>query len=202
MCKLYAFNDWLADWLRAFIHWSSDPPVCGGWIFLYDDTMANKQKKKPLISTEDNDEQVKEEKPLYIYYCICGQMSLILDCPLEKLPTRPLDGSRCVDSAHHANRITADNDEPVHIRRDKGNERAHLSFSKRLRLSSWWCFLTQSHCQPKSVWVSLCHSLYSHWSLTVSQCESLECHSLLTPSLVVGLNHYYYWLPTHNNWLR
>lgn len=79
------------------------------------------QPKKPLVATEDNDEQVKEEKPLYIYYCICGQMSLILDCPLEKLPTRPRDGSKCIDSQKHAHRLTVDNDEPVHIRREGGN---------------------------------------------------------------------------------
>ena len=76
--------------------------------------------KKPLVATEDNDVQVKQEKPLYIYYCICGQMSLILDCPLEKLPTRPRDNSKCIDSQRHAHRMTADNDESVHIRREKG----------------------------------------------------------------------------------
>lgn len=76
--------------------------------------------KKPLVATEDNDVQVKQEKPLYIYYCICGQMSLILDCPLEKLPTRPRDGSKCIDSSRHAHRMTVDNDETVHIRREGG----------------------------------------------------------------------------------
>mgnify|MGYP001803270623 FL=1 len=95
---------------------------CDQYLFYFVSCSMSKknQPKKPLVAHEDNDVQVKEDKPLYIYYCICGQMSLILDCPMERLPTRPRDGSKCIDSLKHAHRMTADNDEPVHIRREAG----------------------------------------------------------------------------------
>jgi len=72
--------------------------------------------------TKEQDEY-REEKPLNVYYCICGQMVLILDCKLEKLPLRKRDGARVADGSKRAFRLTADSDETVHIQRPEGVEK-------------------------------------------------------------------------------
>ncbi|PWN52086.1 hypothetical protein IE53DRAFT_385517 [Violaceomyces palustris] len=49
-----------------------------------------------------NDQQPSNTSPLKVYYCLCGEFSLVCDRPLESLPQRPLDGSRvlrCLDSS-------------------------------------------------------------------------------------------------------
>ena len=61
---------------------------------------------------------------LRLYYCVCGQLSLILDCNLSSLPLRDFDGSRVIDSAKHAHRVKAsDKEDIVYIKREKGIEK-------------------------------------------------------------------------------
>jgi len=60
---------------------------------------------------------------LKTFYCVCGQLSLIGNVILEKLPLRKVDGARVLDPKVNAHKITtAEIPEKVFIKRDQGIE--------------------------------------------------------------------------------
>ncbi|KAG5673039.1 hypothetical protein PVAND_003117 [Polypedilum vanderplanki] len=80
-----------------------------------------------------------EEEKLKTYYCLCGQLALIVSINLnesekinkkldtisliEKLPLRKVDGARVLDSTKTAYKITTDpNPQKIYLKRDKGIE--------------------------------------------------------------------------------
>nr|CAH8826982.1 unnamed protein product [Trichobilharzia regenti] len=73
------------------------------------------------------------EKPLFVYSCICGQMSLIIDCLVEKLPRRPRDDARVIDGSKRAHKTTATAVNPltpVYIRWPNGIEKQFRRYCK------------------------------------------------------------------------
>ena len=67
-----------------------------------------------LTDTQDTEEY--KDKPLHTFYCLCGQMALIIDTPLDRLPLRRKDSARVIDGEKHVHKITSEPDETVYLR--------------------------------------------------------------------------------------
>eukprot|EP00105_Crassostrea_gigas_P014912 XP_011431748.1 PREDICTED: UPF0428 protein CXorf56 homolog [Crassostrea gigas] len=90
---------------------------------------------RSVVCTDVKDqEEYQGGKPLYVYYCICGKISLILDCPIDKLPMRRRDNARVIDSQKHAHKLTCDPDDIVYLKRPQGIEKQYRQKCKRCGL--------------------------------------------------------------------
>jgi len=87
--------------------------------------------------TQDKEEYKEEDIPLFVYFCICGQLALIIDSELNKLPLRPKDHSRVIDSAKHSCKLSCEDGDEVFLKRQKGLER---QFRKKCKGCGLWLF--------------------------------------------------------------
>merc|ERR1711935_1047066 len=114
-----------------------------------------KKKKEPLqiskmpkiisrsIAVEDqprgSKKPSKDDQALHLYYCLCGQMAVILDRLIEKLPLRERDGARVIDGSKHTHKITPILDETVYINRlNKGIEKQFRYKCKHCNLQQFY----------------------------------------------------------------
>ena len=90
-----------------------------------------------VCSDSKNEEELNDEKCLQVYHCLCGQLCLIIDQNLDKLPLRRLDKSRVIDTSKHVYKLKLDDgqeDEVVHLRRETGIERQYRKRCKNCGL--------------------------------------------------------------------
>ncbi|RWS16740.1 UPF0428 protein CXorf56-like protein [Dinothrombium tinctorium] len=111
-----------------------------------------------------DEEEYSEEKVLNIYYCLCGQLTLILDCSLDKLPFRSLDKSRVVDGGKHAHKISCADDDIVYLRRENGVEKQWRKKCKKCGL-----FIMYQHSENSDVTFVVDGALVAKSSDIVSQ---------------------------------
>lgn len=86
------------------------------------------------------------EKALSVYYCWCGQIGLILDCRINKLPLRKRDGSRVLDGKKHNYQLSCiDNialssqeDDIIHIR--WSDDEIEKRFRLKCKKCGLWAF--------------------------------------------------------------
>lgn len=100
---------------------------------------------------DDFKHEVEEER-LKTFYCLCGQLALILSdiakntskdfSILDKLPLRKDDGSRVLDSTKIAYKITCNQDNPdkIYIKRSKGIEMQKRFNCKQCKLPLFYTF--------------------------------------------------------------
>ncbi|XP_074595512.1 STING ER exit protein [Brevipalpus obovatus] len=97
------------------------------------------------VTDTKNEEEYNEEKPLTVYYCLCGHLSLILDCSIDKLPLRKRDNARVIDGTDnkHVYKIKATDpgpDDVVYLTRENGIEKQN-----RLKCMKCGLFLMYRH---------------------------------------------------------
>lgn len=87
-----------------------------------------------------NEEELNDEKNLQVYHCICGELCLIIDQSLDKLPFRRRDKSRVIDTSKHVFKLKLNDNKPeddelVYLKRDNGIEKQYRKKCKNCGLS-------------------------------------------------------------------
>ncbi|KAJ1651533.1 STING ER exit protein [Dispira simplex] len=64
----------------------------------------------------------RQRKDFHVYYCLCGEYSLILEKPLDSFPKRNTDQAYTLDNTKTVFKWNVKQDEPIIIQREQGYE--------------------------------------------------------------------------------
>lgn len=74
-----------------------------------------------------NEEELNDEKNLQVYHCLCGELCMIMDEFLDRLPFRRLDKSRVIDSGKRVLKLKLadiqEEEDTVYLKRENGIEK-------------------------------------------------------------------------------
>lgn len=90
---------------------------------------------RSIVVTDSRDkEEYKGDTPLYVYLCVCGQLALVMDTTLDKLPLRKKDGARVVDKVRSTHRIYYEEAGITYLKREGGIEKQFRQKCKKCGL--------------------------------------------------------------------
>lgn len=117
------------------------------------------------IVCSDHRTDSRDESDLTVYYCWCGQIGLILDCKIHKLPLRKRDGARVIDSKKHNFKLSCiDTKKPIRDEDVVFVEWDDNEIEKQYRLK----------CKKCNLWVFYKHSLDSEVLFIVNKSMNIR----------------------------